>query len=246
VQGGSLEVLGFLISKGVDPKIKDAFDRSVLHMAALAGYVDMVTFLIEKKHDDRVNTKSKFGIMLIEAAEEGNWDVVKVLVEKGADVKVKTDVQTIEEFGYKDDDIELPPSTYREGGGLTVLHYAARDGRLDMVKLLVQKGADVNAQMDMDQMMGGETVLHYAVCSGSVEVVKFLVEAGARVEVKDTYGSTSFRTAVVCCYRDIIAFLLEQGADPAPEPVHGETLMDIARAYCKQDVIELLESKGAK
>ena len=70
----------------------------------------------------------------------------------------------------------------------TVLHYAAWGGNLDVVKYLVDKGADINAKTGA--LLGMTTVLHAAALGGNPEVVKFLVDKGADINAKDNDGYT--------------------------------------------------------
>lgn len=63
--------------------------------------------------------------------------------------------------------------------GSNILHYVAYMGDLNRVKLLIEKGADINAEGNK-----GMTSLHFAVFSGNFEVAKWLVENGADVNAK--------------------------------------------------------------
>ncbi len=63
----------------------------------------------------------------------------------------------------------------RDKDGKTLLHYAAQKGYLDIVKLLLERGADINAK-DID----GKIPLHYAVLyHGTADFIIFLIEKGA-------------------------------------------------------------------
>ena len=70
------------------------------------------------------------------------------------------------------------------------LHYAAQDGHVDVAKVLIRNGADVNAK-DSD----GETALHMAAEDGHVDVVKVLIQNGADVNAVNENKSTSPRSS---------------------------------------------------
>ena len=59
-------------------------------------------------------------------------------------------------------------------------------GNIEVVKYLVEKGADVNAH---NELMG-DTPLHDAVEGGQKEIIKVLIEAGAYVDITNKYGKT--------------------------------------------------------
>ncbi len=99
---------------------------------------------------------------LIKACEEGSVEEVERLVREGADPDCigaihqasaagKTDILSVL-LNHNADTIHL-----LDYGRQTALHYAARHGRQDVVKLLVEKGAEVEAQND-----NGQTALHCA------------------------------------------------------------------------------------
>ena len=73
--------------------------------------------------------------------------------------------------------LSVPVPQLRED---TPLHFAATNGHVSMVKLLVERGADVNVKSQW-----GQTPLHYAAGEGHVAMVKLLVELGAEVGAKD-------------------------------------------------------------
>ncbi|RMZ74098.1 hypothetical protein GMOD_00004939 [Pyrenophora seminiperda CCB06] len=117
------------------------------------------------RYDKPVDIRDDFGKTALHlAALRGNEAVVRLLVEKGADVKAK------------------------DKNGMTALHGAASEGNEAMVRLLVDRGADVNAKSN-----DGETVLHVAASfwRGNEAVVRLLVNSGADVKAKDNDGITA-------------------------------------------------------
>lgn len=81
----------------------------------------------------------------------------------------------------------------RDRDGHTVLHDAAKMGQEELVKLLLGKGADVNAQVvdNYAQRVGeiwGDTPLHLAARGRHAGIVKLLLDAGADVTIRGRGG----------------------------------------------------------
>lgn len=75
-------------------------------------------------------------------------------------------------------------------GGKTVLHYAAISGLVDEAKLLIEKGADVNA---LDSVKANP--LNWAAWKGSLEMVKLMLDSGGDLSNKDSFGDTPLSAA---------------------------------------------------
>lgn len=88
----------------------------------------------------------------------------------------------------------------------SVIHYAARQGDLNRVKLLVEKGADVNEKDDYRS-----SVLHYAVESGNLELALYLVEKGADVNAKNNYGTAVLHFTAKSGSLELVELLVKQG-----------------------------------
>jgi ankyrin repeat protein len=135
--------------------------------------------------------QSSFQTALLAAVDEGNLDVVEVLVENGARVNGdvlgrirRTPLQQAPEAGAlrivkfllsKEADVNAPP--HKERGG-TALQFAAIKGYLGIATLLLNAGADVNAT---GANIDGRTALEGAAELGRVDIVQLLLNAGARV-----------------------------------------------------------------
>ena len=128
----------------------------------------------ESVYTDFIDVHTENNDALRWAAEKGDIDMVKFLVEKGADINAND--------------------------GLA-LFLAANIGNYDMVKYLVEKGADIHACND--------SALCCAAENGSLDVLKFLVEKGADINAN---GSV-LAWAVYSKNLDMIEYLVEQGAD---------------------------------
>ena len=71
-----------------------------------------------------------------------------------------------------------------DDSGQYPVHVAAAEGHTEMLRMLVDRGADI------DQMTNGDhrTALHYAVINKDRETIRYLVDMGAKTDVKDVSG----------------------------------------------------------
>ena len=74
--------------------------------------------------------------------------------------------------------------------GITALHRAVWEGQAEVVRLLVQRGADINPKKVVGEMGNEWTPLHFAAEHNQVECARLLLEAGADPNVEDEFGQT--------------------------------------------------------
>ena len=97
---------------------------------------------------------------------------------------------------------------------------ASKRGDLEVAKLLLEKGADINFQNTI-----GDTALHCACVWGHLDVVKLLLEKGADIEIKNVNGETTLHRAsnddpiegnmstYIETYLAVVKLLIEKGAN---------------------------------
>ncbi|KAL6635599.1 ankyrin repeat-containing domain protein [Neocallimastix sp. 'constans'] len=107
----------------------------------------------------------------------GNKNLVKYLVEHGADIN--------KEYEY----------------GTTVLFNACRNRNKDLVEYLVEHGADINKENKY-----GETALLIACGSGNIDLVKYLVEHGVDINKKNKYGEIALFISYRSGNKDLTKF----------------------------------------
>jgi ankyrin repeat protein len=96
----------------------------------------------------------------------------------------------------------------RNDAGYTPLLCAARNGEGEAVRLLLERGADVNAQAEGD----GATALHLAVCGGHDEAARLLLACGADPSLVDAQGNSSVDCAVEAENDALVGLLMDAGA----------------------------------
>lgn len=155
---------------------------------------------------------------LAEAAKQGNKTVVRSLLKRKPDVNVP-----------------LPDGT-------TALHWAAYRSDLELVKLLLDAGANPRVA----SRVGGNTPLTVACISGNAPVVDALLKAGADPNVATSNGTTPLMIAASSGSMATVNALLNKGADiNARESVYGQTALMFASAKNRTSVIRTLINRGA-
>jgi ankyrin repeat protein len=237
---GSAAMLKVLLDAGGDANAPDPANETPLMAASRSGSLDAVRVLIE--HGATVEAKDpQFEqTALMVAVRENHLPVIKLLVELGANVNARTRIgitppfilpNSVPGFGHGIGIVRGgSPDRGRRAptpGGMTPVQYAARDGRLDTLKVLVAAGADIN-QVEAN----GITPLITAISNNHPEAATFLIEQGADIKKTDWYGRTALFTAVETRNMDVdngppfengitrapflplIQLLLDKGADP--------------------------------
>ena len=170
--------------------------------------------------------------MLLRTITVGSSEMAKLLIDSGADIQV------------------------RDKFGTTTLMVAAKSGKVEMVRLLIERKEDVNAKENVDG--GGHTALHYCAlgyCQGEnkkdfFEIVKLLVGNGADINTKSTLGLSPLMYAASCSFLEMAKLLIEKGADVNEKTEEGMTplLVTVKNGTCPPggslEVAKLLIDKG--
>jgi ankyrin repeat protein len=256
---------GRLIAGGVEvdaPRPGDGWTPLIL--ACGHGNLAMVARLIEA--GSQVDKAATDGGMtsLFFAAQDNRLDVVKLLIAAGAEVnKARVGgwnplliaavdghagvVSVLLETAGVDLNAAF---TDGEDAGMTPMFLAAQENRLDVVKLLIAAGVDVNTAR-----AEGATPLHAAAHNGHAGVVSVLLEtAGADMNAASTDGELSGITPLFLAaqngHEDVVSVLIETpGVDPNAAPSDGKragvTPLFSAAQDNRLDVVKLLIAAGA-
>ena len=122
----------------------------------------------------------------------------------------------------------------------TLLCWAAGDGQLKLVRLLVRLGADANASS-----AGYGTPLHHA-APHDVEISRLLLKHGADVNAVSGNGRVALHDAVMAWNLPVVKLLLHHGADVHVKDRYGHTPLDLALIRRYPDVVAELVNRGAR
>ncbi len=126
-------------------------------------------------------------------------------------------------------------------GSVEDLIDAAYKGDLKEVKVLLDKGANVNAKPNT-----GVTALMVASQNGHKDVVQLLLDKGAEVNAKDINGLTALYSASQNGHKDVVQLLLNKGASVNAKDISGLTAFYSATQNDHKDIVQLLLGKVAE
>ncbi len=185
------------------------------------------------------------GLTPLMSAAKTNEALVKMLVERGADVNaVAPSGATHLQFACMEGKMET--ATYLIERGATVTNaessvaWAAWRGYSNIVALLLRNGAPVDRPV---KELG--TPLQRAIEGGFVDVARFLVKNGAKINTTNAGGATHLQTAVRWGNLETVKFLLDAGAEVNVRDGYGFTPLMYAASANKPEAAGLLLDKGA-
>ncbi|WP_405604527.1 ankyrin repeat domain-containing protein [Polaribacter sp. Asnod1-A03] len=209
-----IAIYKYFIEKGVDVNLQDKEGNSPFTIAASSAPLKVVTFLSKEVKD--INQKNKKGATALTNAVEGNSvDVINFLIEKGADVNtLDNDGNTLSYYLIKNFSSrrkgrgqENKPNAFetklqvleknglvinkRQNSGNTLMHIAAEENNLALLKRLAVYKIDVNTKNKEDL-----TALQIAAMKAKDnKIIKYLLSVGADKNVKTDFDETVYDLA---------------------------------------------------
>ena len=163
----SREIVKMLLENGADAALENQRSRAPIHFAAEIGNYEIVSMLVGAGAD--VNCADRDGVTpLMLMAQNGKTDAALKFIENHKDVDIQLkdhNNNTAEDYashaGLRELVKALSQDEHTDAYGNTTLHHACRNGQAEVVKVLIEKGADVNKLND-----NGDSPLILAVQQG--------------------------------------------------------------------------------
>jgi ankyrin repeat protein len=238
---GHLEVVELLLDRGAGLEETDARGFTPLLYAAASGNLDLVRFLVDlgaavdivapqpriREADARTNRATTVdesrGITAADVAFQhdvqwGGSEMTRYLVSQGAALDPNAPVMR----------------------GIGKLDFAVSRANVDLVRLLIELGVDVNAETAYPL-----SPLFNAAYRGKIELVELLLDAGADVNAPSYQGMTPIAGAIVRAHVEVIGLLIDRGADLGfVDEKSGRNLLHLAVLSGNLAVVDLLISRG--
>jgi len=231
---GDLPSAKLLVAAGANVNDADAWGVSATAMAAHSKFEDLVEFLLDKGANPSADGSGFSAIH--PAIMHRSTRMVRALLDHGADANAVLKTWTPERRTSKDF------SFYPEVVGATPLWLAARFNQPEVMRLLLQHGADPKFVFHADYVPDGgpaEDVFRHRINNTSILMAAVGMGGGREWVAVD-------RNQKEALTLEAVKIAVESGSDVNVANTDGRTALDAARGLRYDSVIQYLESKGAK
>ena len=205
-------------------------------------------------------TEKKLNKELLKAVAQENYTLIKTLLKEGADVNAsdvygvtpmtiaveKQNIKMVRLLAKYDVEFTIEnDSTEISGKKLSILVNAIELGNLELVKALIELGADPFETFNYHEV-GNVTILMIAAFLKNIEMVKYFIDLGVKINARDHFGDPALSWAT--SNSEIIKLLIDKGSELNMTGYLGRTTLDHAvnRNPPNEEVINILKEAGAK
>jgi uncharacterized protein len=249
IMSENIEALENLYSKGFDInavfEITDYINEPPIILALCENKKKVIQWLLSKN----VNLNDKENPAILMACSNGDIEMVKLLIARGANVnaKHKTGKTAMNDALYGNNYaviallIENGYDLKKDG---VSLRQAVSARQKQAVKIFLDNDVDVNFCIPDIVFPYNSTPVHIAAQNNDLETVKLLVEKGADLTIKDNYGERPYHCAVENGNEEMKAFIKSL----EPEKWHNEEqrLIDLKAYKMPNELLEILRSENRR
>ncbi len=219
------------------------------HRAVSEGDIEKVELLL-KENPLLVNGEDSRGwTPIFTAIIQRNPEMVKLLIDKGALVRVgDSNLRAPIHFAGFMNDISMMALLLENGavidtpaiGAATPLIHSSLFDRYELSRFLIEHGADINIQCN-----SLTTPLYFASLNNNLEYLNYLLDAGADVDTPDFLNRTPLYIAVRDGYLKIVKKLIEHGADFLFKDTYlNRSLLHLEAIQGHREIVEFLIQEG--
>lgn len=235
---GDLDRLNSLIEDGWDVNRPDPAGEYPLHFGVYEGNTAVVRRLLDAgARVDQPDRRYGLSALTI-AAHQGDVPMAELLLDYGADIEfekpTEPDPNVERTFAYN----AFPQSLTREAPAPPLLAAIAA-GQMDMVRLLLARGADPDAT-DLQ----GQNALIIAARQRNTELARLLIDRGAPVNYVSSRGMTPLNMALLARDRATVELLVAEGADLTLTGPDGIPPIRHATEWGDRRVLEIFRARG--
>ncbi|XP_054289833.1 ankyrin-3-like [Macrosteles quadrilineatus] len=222
-------VVSFLLQKGADPNIQDIDGFAPIHCAVIKNHLDIVKLLLLHGVDLESLTKENRTPLCL-AVKNENAEIIQELVKGGCNINRASWDDYIAPF-----------------------HLAVFLNKLELVKLMVSLGANVNlalkygttplhslATRDLDKVHSQEKEDSH----GRIDMAKYLVESGANLNVKDMNGNSPLQVSIISGFLGLAKCFIKLGANVNTTSQNEDSIFHQVIPFNRDIIILLLEFGG--
>uniref|UniRef100_A0A673A117 Euchromatic histone-lysine N-methyltransferase 2 n=1 Tax=Sphaeramia orbicularis TaxID=375764 RepID=A0A673A117_9TELE len=233
---GEVQRVLLMLMEGIDPTYQPDSQnrRSALHAAAQRGLLEVCYMLVQAGAQLDAQDK-EMRTPLLEAIINNHLEVARYLVQSGACVyHVEEDGYTGLHHAAKLGNLEIVTLLLETGqvdvnaqdsGGWTPIIWAAEHKHVDVIKALLNRGANVTVK---DKELN--VCLHWAAYAGNVDIAELVLNAGCSLSSVNMHGDTPLHIAAREGYLECVVLFLSRGADIDIMNREGDTPLSLARA----------------
>ncbi|XP_046326546.2 ankyrin repeat domain-containing protein 50-like [Haliotis rufescens] len=245
VGSGCREMVELLVSKGADVSLVDNRGDNILHLACDGGHYEIMKYVLSQPID--INSRGRKGRTPVSwAARHGHTAMFNLLVNRGADLTLDGNIFSLACKGSETEIVKLVLShlsvdiNVRGCDGRTPVMQAVCKGQLEMVKLLVSKGADMTL---VDNF--GDNILNLACDEGHTEILQYVLSQDMQaINNRGRYGRTPVVWAAFEGHRDILELLVKKGVDLSLVSEHRNNILHLACCGGHVDIVKYVLSQN--